>query len=224
MVLKSAAAFSNKLIFYRDIYKLSVKKGSDWWSSYGVELVVTWYVNFLIFCFIFPFGSYSSIYFLASLRQDSDVNALKQFIAFSMIFIFVICVFCSHCVYMWITGKRRSIFFRALEEHSEKHLMKSDKEFGVLDDGLYEWVQQNVLNLSPIELHPKEKTSKGSPVEKINNGEFYLLFAYMYCSVLRIHEYYAEYESEIGAAESKVAGDTKISKKSKKSRKARRHK
>lgn len=198
LVLKAAAAFSNKLIFYRDIYKLSVKKSGDWWSSYGVELVVTWYVNFLIFCFIFPFGSYSSIYFLASLRQDSGVNTLKQFIAISMIFIFVIYIFCSHCAYMWITGRRRSIFFRALEEHSEKYLMKSDKKFGVLDGGLYEWVQQNVLNLSPIELHPKEKTLKGSPAEKINNGEFYLLFAYMYCSVLRIHEYYTEYKSEIG--------------------------
>lgn len=202
LALKVVAAFNNKLIFYRDVYKFTVKKAGDWWSSYGVELAVTWYVNFVIFCLIFPFGGYSSIYLLASLRQDSDANALKQSIAVSMIFIFVIYIFCSHYIYVWITGKRQSIFFRALEGHSKKYLMKSDKEFRVLDDGLFEYIQQNALNLSPVELHSEERTSKGSSLEKINDGEFYLLFAYIYCSVLMVHEYYAEYKSEIGDVDS----------------------
>ena len=196
LILKIVVALNNNSIFYQDIYKFSIKKLGDWWGSYGVESIVVWYVNFVIFGLIIPFISYGSIYFLASLRQDSDVNVINQVFAVSIIFIFVTYVFLCHCVYSWITGKLRLVFFQALKEHSEKYLMKFDEE----------------------------KLSKDSQIAKINKDEFYLLFSYIYCSVLRVNEYYSEYKSEIGAAESKVAGDTKTSKKSKKSRKAPRHK
>lgn len=69
------------------------------------------------------------------------------------------------------------------------------------------WGASNNENISKEEQYRDKKSSGCTRREEegiIEKGEFYLLVACMYRMVLKVHTYYSEYKSEIGALESET--------------------
>lgn len=64
--------------------------------------------------------------------------------------------------------------------------------------------RRNLKRQTEIYLHDISSFSSGG--RKKNKHKEYLMIAYMYCTMLKINEYYSQYKDEIGASDSENDG------------------
>lgn len=117
--------------------------------------------------------------------------------AFFIALFFGVSVFLVNRSSKMIRAESRIKFYQNLITHSEKYLPNYIKYASVVG-------ASNNENISKEEQYRDKKSSGCTRREEegiIEKGEFYLLVACMYRMVLKVHTYYSEYKSEIGALE-----------------------
>lgn len=181
-------------IISEDLGRRSGGKGK-WLESYRVEKRIEKCVIVVTYFLVVILAILSLLAYLVNLENLSN-----------LVYVFFIALFFGTSVFLvnkfskMIRTESRINFYQNLIIHSEKYLPNYIKYASIVG-------VSNNENISKEEQCRDEKSSECTRREderKIEKGEFYLLVACMYRMVLKVHAYYSEYKSEIGAFESEA--------------------
>lgn len=181
-------------IISEDLGRRSGGKGK-WLDAYRVEKRVEKCVIGITYFLVVILAILSLLAYLVNLENLSNLVY-----AFFITLVFGVSVFLVNQSSKMIRAGSRINFYQNLIMHSEKYLPDYIKYASVVG-------VSNNANISKGEQYSDKKSSGCTRRENeriIEKGEFYLLVACIYCMVLKVHTYYSEYKSEIGAFESEA--------------------
>ncbi|WP_455111917.1 hypothetical protein [Rothia mucilaginosa] len=181
-------------IISEDLGRRSGGKGK-WLDAYRVEKRVEKCVIGITYLLVVILAILSLLAYLVNLENLSNLVY-----AFFITLVFGVSVFLVNQSSKMIRAGSRINFYQNLIMHSEKYLPDYIKYASVVG-------VSNNANISKGEQYSDKKSSGCTRRENeriIEKGEFYLLVACIYCMVLKVHTYYSEYKSEIGAFESEA--------------------
>lgn len=181
-------------IISEDLGRWSGGKGK-WLEAYRVEKGAEKFVIGITYFLVVILAVLSLLAYLVNLENLSNLVY-----AFFIALLFSVSVSLVHRSSKMIRTGSRINFYQNLIMHSEKYLPNYIKYASVVE-------MSNNENMSKEEQYRDKKSSGCTRREDekiIEKGEFYLLVACMYRMVLKVHTYYSEYKSEIGAFESEA--------------------
>lgn len=168
---------------------------SKWLESYRVEKRIEKCVIVITYFLVVILSILSLLAYLVNLENLSN-----------LVYVFFIALFFGASVFL-VNRSSKMIrtgfqinFYQNLIIHSEKYLPNYIKYASIVG-------VSNNENISKEEQYRDKKSSECTRREDegiIEKGEFYLLVACTYRMVLKVHTYYSEYKSEIGAFESEA--------------------
>lgn len=98
---------------------------------------------------------------------------------------------------------RNIAFYEQIIIHSEKYLPKYIKYSKVMD---LEDEGRSESSSEKEECGTKKSPSIQDVYKEIKGkGEFYLIVAYLYCTMIKVNNYYSEYKDEVGHANIEIA-------------------
>ena len=180
-------------IISEDLGRRSGGKG-NWLEAYRVEKRIEKCVIVVTYFLVVILAILSLLAYLVNFENLSNLVY-----AFFIVLFFGTSVFLINQSSKMIRIGSRINFYQNLIIHSEKYLPDYIKYASIV----------GASNNENVSKEDRDKKSNGCTRREddegiIEKGEFYLLVACMYRMVLKVHTYYSEYKSEIGAFESET--------------------
>ncbi len=191
--------------FYRIVYEVNTenigsknRKIGEWLSFYGADVIVGYIVRIFSFFLVVLLVVFSLvIYFNGSPQEEGWL------IPSLVLVLFIISLGLVYFTFWRVRLSRKITFYEQIIIHSEKYLpkyIKYSKVMDLEDEGRSESSsdkQQCGTKNSPS-IKEASKEIKGK-------GEFYLIMAYLYCTMIKVNNYYSEYKDEVGHANIEIA-------------------
>lgn len=171
--------------------------GKDrWFEAYRIEKKARNYVVGMTYSLVVILMVFSLLAYLANLENLID-----------LVYVFFVALFLGASVFVvyqssgMIRMGFQIGFYKNLIVHSEKYLPDYIKYASVIEVS----DNEEISNIGECYRDEESNGFTGKGDRGIfEKGEFYILVACMYCMVLKVHAYYSEYKSEIGAFESEA--------------------
>lgn len=191
--------------FYRIVYEVNTENiGSknrkiwEWLSFYGVDVIVGYIVRIFSFFLVALLVVFSLvIYFNGSPQEE------RWLIPSLVLVLFIISLGLVYFTFWRVRLSRKIAFYEQIIIHSEKYLPKYIKYSKVMD---LEDEGRSESSSEKEECGTKKSPSIQEVYKEIKGkGEFYLIVAYLYCTMIKVNNYYSEYKDEVGHANIEIA-------------------
>lgn len=191
--------------FYRIVYEVNTenigsknRKIGEWLSFYGADVIVGYIVRIFSFFLVALLVVFSLvIYFNGSPQEEGWL------IPSLVLVLFIISLGLVYFTFWRVRLSRKIIFYEQIIIHSEKYLPKYIKYSKVMD---LEDEGRSESSSEKQECGTKKSPSIREAYKEIKGkGEFYLIVAYLYCTMIKVNNYYSEYKDEVGHANIEIA-------------------
>lgn len=191
--------------FYRIVYEVNTenigsknRKIGEWLSFYGADVIVGYIVRIFSFFLVVLLVVFSLvIYFNGSPQEEGWL------IPSLVLVLFIISLGLVYFTFWRVRLSRKITFYEQIIIHSEKYLPKYIKYSKVMD---LEDEGRSESSSEKQECGTKKSPSIQEAYKEIKGkGEFYLIMAYLYCTMIKVNNYYSEYKDEVGHANIEIA-------------------
>lgn len=195
---ESVEAYLEDGYFYRIVYEVNTenicsrnRKIAEWLSFYGADVIVGYIVRIFSFFLVVILLVFSLIiYFNGSSQEEGWLMPAL------ILVLFIISLGLAYFTFWRVRLSRKITFYEQIIIHSEEYLPEYVKYSTVM--GL-EGGDHSKSSAGEQECGMKKSPSIQEAYKEIKEkGEFYLIVAYLYCTMIKVNNYYSEYKDEVG--------------------------